>query len=91
MVVTRIGPEHNLKIPDAFRDMFPAGEEVAISADAQGRLIVTPVEKIRELLSETFGMWSDRTDLPGDGVDYMDEIRYGQRLNRFASPLDETH
>ena len=79
MIVTKIGPENMLKIPDAFRKMFPAGEEVAISTDPQGRLIVTPVEKIRELLAETFGMWVERTDLPTDSIDYVNDIRRGNR------------
>lgn len=80
MIVTKIGPENMLKIPDAFREMFPAGEEVAISTDPQGRLIVTPVEKIRELLAETFGMWVERTDLPTDSIDYVNDIRRGNRM-----------
>jgi hypothetical protein len=79
MIVTKISPQHTLKIPDEFRRILPAGEEVAVAMDAQGRLVVTPLEKIRAQLMETFGMWADRTDIPSDGVEYVNEIRKGRR------------
>jgi hypothetical protein len=70
--------------------MFEAGQEVAVSADEQGRLIITPVKQIRARLQETFAMWAERDDIPSDGVGYMDEVRYGHRLNEITSQLDET-
>ena len=82
MVVIKVGPEYTLSIPDRFRKALFAGQEVAISEDAQGRLIITPIEHIRVVLLETFGMWADRVDLPQDGVEYMDEIRRGHRLSQ---------
>ena len=91
MVIARITPEYTLKIPDEFRQMIEAGQEVAVSADSQGRLVVTPMEQIRAQLLETFGMWADRDDLPADGIDYMDEIRRGQRLNGTQHRLNEAH
>ena len=48
---------------------------MAVAMDALGRLVVTPLEKIRAQLMETFGMWADRTDIPSDGVEYVNEIR----------------
>jgi hypothetical protein len=53
------------------------GQQVAISADAQGRLIIILVEQVRALLMETFGVWAGRSDLSGDSIDYVDEIRRG--------------
>ena len=85
MDVTHISAEYTLRIPERFQRMLQAGQEVAVSADAQGRLIITPIEQIRALLLETFGMWADRTDLPADGVEYMDEFRRGQRLNALGA------
>ncbi len=82
MVVIKVSPEYTLRIPDGFRKTLSAGQEVAISEDAQGRLIITPIEYVRVMLLETFGMWADRTDLPRDGVEYMDEIRRGDRLSQ---------
>ena len=48
--------------------------------DAQGRLVLTPLEQARSILDETFGMWADRTDIPKSGIKYMDKIRHGHRL-----------
>lgn len=91
MIVTKINQDYTLRIPDSFRRLLAAGQEVAVSADAQGRLIVTPVDQVRALLMETFGMWADRTDQPADSLDYVDDLRRGQRLNDLEFPADETH
>ena len=56
MAVSRITSEYTLQIPDEFRGVLQADQEVAISADAQGRLVITPIEHIRARLLETFGM-----------------------------------
>ena len=85
MDVTRISAEYMFRIPERFQRLLQAGQEVAVSADAQGRLIITPIEQIRALLMETFGMWADRTDMPTDGVEYMDEVRRGQRLDTLGA------
>jgi hypothetical protein len=91
MIVARITKEYMLKIPDEFRPLIEAGQEVAISADAQGRLVVTPIEQIRARLLETFGMWAGRDDAPIDGVDYVDDIRRGHRLDNTQHRLNEAH
>jgi hypothetical protein len=91
MIVTKINQDYTLRIPDSFRRLLAAGQEVTVSADAQGRLIVTPVEQIRALLMETFGMWADRADQPADSLDYVDDLRRGQRLDDLELPANETH
>lgn len=78
MVMKKIGSDFTVPIPDEFRKDFAAGQEVAVTTDEQGRLIVTPIEQIRSLLLETFGLRSDRKDV--DSTEYMDEIRKGRRL-----------
>lgn len=90
MIVSKINPDFTLDIPDRFRDLFEAGQEVSISADAQGRLIIVPLEQIQARLQETFGMWAGRTDLPDGGVEYMDEVRQGHRLSEVRTQFDET-
>lgn len=80
MVLTKISPEFTVPIPDEYRKQFSPDDQVAVSVDEQGRLIITPIEQIRALLAETFGMWKDRTDLP-NGITYMDEVRRGHRLD----------
>jgi virulence-associated protein VagC len=91
MIVTTISPEYTVNIPNEFRQLLAVGQEVAISADPQGRLIITPIEQIRAILMESFGMWADRTDLPQDSIEYVDDIRRGERLNQLGLPSDETH
>ena len=90
MIVTRINPDYTLPIPDSFRRLLAVGQEVAISADAQGRLIVAPVEQFRAVLMETFGLWADHTDQPADSLDYVDALRRGQRLDNLEQIPDET-
>ncbi len=81
MVTIRVNPDYTLKIPGKFRAGLRAGQEVAISLDKQGRLIITPIEQVRAILKETFGMWADRTDIPADGTEYVDKFRRGHRLD----------
>lgn len=91
MVLAKITPKHTLSIPDEFRKALPAGQEVAITIDKQGRLIVTPIEKIREALAESFGIWADRTDMTADARHFVREIRKGYRLDETRGDADETH
>jgi bifunctional DNA-binding transcriptional regulator/antitoxin component of YhaV-PrlF toxin-antitoxin module len=81
MVTIRVSSDYTVKIPSKFRAGLHAGQEVAVSLDKQGRLILTPIEQVRAILKETFGMWADRTDIPADGVEYVDQIRRGRRLD----------
>lgn len=91
MVLAKITPKFTLNIPDEFRKILSAGQEVAITIDKQGRMVVTPIEKIREALAESFGMWADRTDMTADARHYVREIRKGYRLDRTWADNDETH
>jgi hypothetical protein len=91
MSVTKISSEFTVPIPDEFRARFMAGQQVLVSADAQGRLVLTPIEQIRARLMETFGMWANRADLPGDSIAFMDELRRGKRLEQLGLRADETH
>ena len=43
----------------------------------------------RSALEATFGMWSDRDDVAGDGVTYVQNIRRGHRLNDLLEQVDE--
>ena len=81
MATARVNPDYTVEIPDNLRAGLCAGQEVAISKDDQGRLIITPIEQVRAVLQESFGMWADRTDMPMDGAEYVDQIRRGRRLD----------
>ena len=61
-----------------------------MTVDDAGRIILTPETKIRAILMETFGMWSDRKDIPPDGVEFVNDIRQGQRLDELGMPAVET-
>lgn len=76
MIVVKISPEYTLDIPNRYRHTIRAGQDVALSIDSQGRLVIAPIETIRATLLESFGMWKDRTDLPRDGIEYVDQIRF---------------
>ncbi|GIL15011.1 MAG: hypothetical protein BroJett039_01840 [Chloroflexota bacterium] len=91
MIVTKISPEFTVVIPDEYRKQFSPDDQVAVTVDSQGRLVITHIEQIRELLMETFGMWADRTDIPTDGVAFMDEIRRGTRLDELGIEWNENN
>jgi hypothetical protein len=80
MVTVQIGPQYTVKIPELFRSQLRVGQRMAISVDAQGRLVLTPLEQARAILDETFGMWAGRADIPKSGIKYMDKVRRGHRL-----------
>jgi hypothetical protein len=80
MVTVRIGPQYTVKIPESLRSKLSVGQQMAISLDEQGRLVLTPLEQVRSILDETFGIWADRADIPKSGIKYMDKVRRGHRL-----------
>ena len=57
----------------------------------QPRPLTLSTEQIHERLMASFGMWADRTDLPADSIDYVDDIRRGHRLDDLGLRHDETH
>ncbi len=89
MVVTKIGKDFTVCGPEPYRDTYGAGQEVAISTDSQGRLVITPIEQVRAVLRETSGIWADRADLAGDSIDLMDELCKGTRLDELGLAVDE--
>ncbi|HLO14823.1 MAG TPA: hypothetical protein VK206_08340 [Anaerolineales bacterium] len=84
MVAVTISSQYTVQIPKHFRSKLRVGQQVAISIDVHGRLILTPIEQAREILDETFGIWVDRTDIPKGGIKYMDKIRHGHRIKDLA-------
>jgi virulence-associated protein VagC len=79
MTRTRISPRYTLKIPAQFREVIRAGHKVDINSDDQGRLIITPLESPELALQATFGMWSERQDMPADAIVAVDQLRQGNR------------
>ena len=84
--IERPGELHLSNLP------FQVDEEVEVTlrtAPDNGVSQSTSIEEIRARLMETFGMWADRTDIPSGGIEYMDAIRRGHRLEDFQRG-DET-
>jgi len=52
------------------------------------RRVALSAEQIRARLMETFGMWADRTDVPADGVEYVNQLRQGRRLRELGIVSD---
>lgn len=81
---------YQLNLPPELQSLAPVGTQFEITVDESGRIILTPETKIRAILMETFGMWSDHADVPADGVEFVNDIRQGQRLDELGIPAVET-
>jgi hypothetical protein len=88
MVLTTIDDQCTIHIPAAYQHVLRSGDRVALTIDAQGRLIVTPLDHLLKVLNEALGMWSDREDGPTDGAEWVSAIRHGSRLDA-PGPGDE--
>ena len=84
MSTTIVSPQYTVKIPASLRSQLRVGQRVAVNVDAQGRLVLTPIEQAHAILDETFGAWRSRTDIPKSGIKYMDKMRRGRRLKELG-------
>lgn len=57
--------------------------------DVDEARILSLSERWQAALNATFGLWTDREDVARDGVEYVQAIRRGHRLNDLLEPLDE--
>ncbi len=60
------------------------------SRDNNGRIILTIKSEMQQALDEAFGLWADRTDVPKDGVEYVNRIRSDDRFDEIRKRLYET-
>ena len=81
---------YQLSLPPELQSLAPVGTQFEVTIDEVGRIILTPESQIRTILMETFGMWSGRDDLLANGVEFMDDIRQGQRLDELGITTVET-
>jgi bifunctional DNA-binding transcriptional regulator/antitoxin component of YhaV-PrlF toxin-antitoxin module len=81
MLRAKIEPDFRITIPESLREPLRVGDELLVTTDQTGRIILTPKAHIRAILQRTAGMWSGRQDLPADGVEYVNEMRQGRRLH----------
>jgi len=73
-----------LTVPKDLRGELRVGDEIVISADRAGRIVLLSEKRIRTALEHTAGMWQGRTDIPQDGVKYVNRLRRGRRLRRLG-------
>lgn len=90
MTILRIEEGYQLSLPPELQAIAPVGAQFQVTVDEAGRIILTPEKEVQAILLETFGMWSDRNDIPTDGLTYMDTIRQGRRLDQLEIDFDET-
>jgi hypothetical protein len=90
MLRTKIEKDFRVKIPESLRPSLQVGEELLISIDQSGRILMIPESRVLEILDQTSGMWSGRQDIPSDGVSYVNQVRPGRRLRDLGVLPDDS-
>jgi bifunctional DNA-binding transcriptional regulator/antitoxin component of YhaV-PrlF toxin-antitoxin module len=81
MVYTKVEDDFRIVIPEEMRRTLEVGQELLVTMDKNGRLILIPESQIDAILQRTFGIWQGREDIPADGVEYVNQLRQGRRLS----------
>ncbi len=81
MITVTIEDGFKIALPEAARKFFHEGDEVIVTRNGDGHFVILTLQQLREKLDESFGMWADRTDIPSDGVAFVNEIRRGYLVN----------
>jgi hypothetical protein len=89
MLQTRIEKDYRVTIPESLRSSLQVGDELLVSADQAGRIVLTPIARLLEILERTAGMWEGRNDVPADGVEYVNRLRQGRRLQSLGVIPDD--
>ncbi len=71
-------------VPKNLRTGLHVGDRLNISIDHAGRIILISEKQLRATLKRTAGMWSERSDVPADGVKYVNQLRKSKRLRRLG-------
>lgn len=77
-------------LPEKLRETFGEGDEIVITRNADGHFVLLTPQQFQDLLGESFGIWADRTDIPTDGVEYVNQIRNDGRFDEIRKLLQET-
>jgi len=88
MLRVKIESDFRVTLPEPIRAPLHVGDELLITTDPAGRIIITPETRIRTILEQTAGMWRGRTDIPADGVEYVNQLRQGRRLRKLGIVSD---
>ena len=84
MTTVQIEENYRVPLPEFLRGTLQVGDQVAVTQDAEGRIVIMSASQIFDILQETFGMWADRSDMPKDGIAYVNQIRQGDRLDEVS-------
>lgn len=89
MIKITIEDGFRMTLPEELRSTLCVGDELLASQDDDGRIILTAKAEMRQALDEAFGIWADRTDIPKDGVEYVNQIRNDGRFDEIRKRLHE--
>lgn len=81
MATVTVEKGFQIVLPEKVRETFGEGDEIVITRNADGHFVLLTPQQFRDLLNESFGMWADRTDIPANGVAFVNEIRRGYLVN----------
>ena len=81
MQTIKVDKQFRITIPKEIHPLVEIGQEYIVSQDRAGRLILTPAARVKTILAHTAGLWQGRDDLPDTGIEYVDQMRSGNRLN----------
>lgn len=90
MTTITIEDGFRMTLPEELRSTLCVGDELLASWDNNGHIILTVKSEMRQALDEAFGIWADRTDIPKDGVEYVNLIRNDGRFDEIRNRLHET-
>ena len=79
MLRTKVESDYRVAIPEALRTSLLVGEELLVKVDHAGHILLIPKAHALVILEHTAGMWQGRTDIPKDGVTYVNQVRQGHR------------
>jgi len=89
MLRTVVDNDYRVTIPENLRQSLRIGDKLLVSVDQTGRIFLVPEDRALEILAQTAGMWRDRTDIPSDGVEYVNQLREGNRLQSLGITADD--
>jgi bifunctional DNA-binding transcriptional regulator/antitoxin component of YhaV-PrlF toxin-antitoxin module len=76
--------DYRVTIPNSLRSLLHVGDELLITVNKAGQILLIPASRVDEILEQTAGMWQGRTDVPSDGVEYVNQLRQGHRLEELG-------
>lgn len=91
MIPVLVEEGFRLTVPKQLRSKLRVGDQMLVDVDRSGRIVLVSEARVRATLARTAGLWQGRTDLPRDGVKYVNRVRRGQRLQHLGVNRGATH